>query len=169
MSLAGIGDFIHWYADVFTVVVLAGTLAIAVGLWRNDWRCDGYPVLFSAMMFLALFTLGPGYGSQYWFWIVPLILVCYRNFGGGFRRIIWISMSIVVATNIFEYAVELDLGRFLFNGSPSSSLQYLSDYFTYPSRHLIWLRLPMTLSASLLLFSGVALLMRRNPPVRGQR
>ena len=54
-----------------------------------------------------------------------------------------------------EYAVELNLGRFLFNFSPSPGLQSLSDYFTYPSLHLIWLRLAMSCAAFFMLLTGI--------------
>ena len=107
------------------------------------------------MFFLGLFTLGAGYGSQYWFWVVPLILICYANFGGGFRRMILLSMIVVTATNIFEYAVEANLGQFFIHMFPGSGAQALSDYFPYPSRHLIWLRMPMTIASFGLLISGV--------------
>jgi len=160
LSLAGYDNFLPLYAQVFTAVVLAGSVAVAIGLWRRDWRFDSDPVLFSAMLLLGLFTLGPGYGSQYWFWIMPLILVCYPNVGVGFRRVIWTCMIIVVVTNVFEYAVELNLGRFLFNLAPSPTLQSLSDYFYYPSRHLIWLRMPMTFAAFLLLVTLLFTLIR---------
>ena len=133
------------YSPCFTITVLAATVAAAMALWRRDWRHDGDPVLFSAMLLLALFTLGPGYGSQYWFWVVPLLLVCYADFGTEVGRVILISAAVVVATNIFEYAVELNLGRFLLSFLSSPRLQSLSDYFVYPSPHLIWLRMPMTL------------------------
>jgi hypothetical protein len=156
LTLVRLGSFIPVYSRIFTIAVLTVTIATAITLWRRNWRNDRDPVLFSAMMLLALFTLGPGYGSQYWFWVVPLLLVCYANFDPGFRRVIWISMAIVVATNVFEYAIELNLGRFLFNFTPSPGLQSISDYFTYPSHHLIWLRLAMSCAAFYMLLAGIS-------------
>ncbi len=161
ITLAGYHTFLPLYSEMFVVAILLGTIVVAIGLWRQNWRFDNDPVLFSAMLLLALFAVGPGYGSQYWFWIVPLILVCYPNFGVGFQRVIWICMTIVVATNLFEYAVELDLGRFLFNFFPTRTMQALGDYFPYPSEHLILLRMPMSFATFLLLSSGVLTLMRR--------
>jgi len=155
LTLVGLGNFIPIYSHIFTIAVLAVTIFTAIALWRRDWRNDADPVLFSAMMLLALFTLGPGYGSQYWFWVVPPLLVCYASFRPGFDRVIWIGLGIVVATCIFEYAVELNLGRFLFNFSPSPDLQSISDYFTYPSHHLICLRLGMSFAAFSMLFAGI--------------
>ena len=102
LTLMGRGNSIPIYSHIFTIAVLTMMIAAAIALWRRDWRHDADPVLFSAMMLLALFTLGPGYGSQYWFWVVPLLLVCYPNFSPGFKRVVWISMTIVVATNVFR-------------------------------------------------------------------
>jgi hypothetical protein len=162
MSLAGLDDLIPVYSQCFTIAVLTTTVAISIVLWRRSWRSDGDPVLFSAVFFLGLFTLGAGYGSQYWFWVVPLILVCYANAGGRFRRMILLSMIVVTATNVFEYAVEPNLGRFFVELFPSAAGQSLGDYFHYPSRHLIWLRLPMTIASFGLLFSGIKALFAAN-------
>jgi hypothetical protein len=162
LTLLGLDHFLPLYSHIFTAVVLIATVVMAVALWRRDWTHDADPVLFSAVLLLGLFTLGTGYGSQYWFWVIPLILVCYPNFGSALARMIWISMSIVVATSIFEYAVELNLGRFLYNFSPSPRLQAISDYFTYPSIHLIWLRIPMTFAAFALLATGILALKRQH-------
>lgn len=162
LTLTGLDGLMPVYTPIFTAAVLATDVVVAIALWRRDWRNDADPVLFSAMMLLGLFTLGAGYGSQYWFWVVPLLLVCYPSFGPGFRRAISIGMSIVVATNVFEYAVELNLGRFLFNFSPSPRLQSLSDYFAYPSYHLIWLRLAMSCAAFYLLLAGFTVLANCN-------
>jgi hypothetical protein len=155
LTLGGFEHFLPAYSHAFTAAVLGVTVAIAIALWRGDWRDDSDPVLFSALLLLGLFTLGPGYGSQYWWWVVPLLVVCYPNFGWGFGRVILVGMIVVVGTNVFEYAVELNLGRFLFNFSPSPGLQSISDYFTYPSRHLIWLRFPMSCAAFFILTAGV--------------
>jgi hypothetical protein len=155
ITLAGVSNFLPVYSHVFTAAVLAATVVVAIALWRHDWRHECDPVLFSAMILLGLFTLGSGYGSQYWFWVVPLLLVCYPNFRRGLKKAIWFSMAVVVATNVFEYAVEQNLGRFLFNLAPSQRLKALGDCFPYPSVDLIWLRLPMTFAAFGLLWVGV--------------
>jgi hypothetical protein len=161
MSLAGFDNLVPFYSQFFTLAVLTTTVAVSIALWRRDWRYETDPVLFSAMLLLGLFTLGAGYGSQYWFWVVPLILVCYANWGGGFRRMILLSMIVVTATNVFEYAVEPNLGRFFVEMFPSAAGQSLGEYFHYPSRHLIWLRMPMTIASFGLLFSGIKALICR--------
>jgi hypothetical protein len=164
LSLAGLDNLRPVYSQVFTAIVFLGTIVMAAALWRRSWRLAVAPVLFSAMLLLALFTIGPGYGSQYWFWFVPLILVCYANSGSGFRRVIWVCMSIVVATNVFEYAVESNLGRFLYFMFPSPGLKSLGDFLPYPSVHLNLLRLPMTLAAFVMLISGTRILINRQLP-----
>jgi hypothetical protein len=160
LSLGGGDNLRPIYSALFAAALFIATIAVAIALRQRPWRFSSGPVLFSAMLLLALFTLGPGYGSQYWFWVMPLILVCYPNFNRGFRRMIWISMGIVIATNVFEYAVESNLGRFLYFLFPSAGLQSLSDFFPYPSTHLIWLRLPMSFASLGLLLYGTGTLIR---------
>jgi Glycosyltransferase family 87 len=165
-GLIGIFSLLRWnvqpmFSHIFTTCLFFGTIVAAVAFWRRGWRLSSDPVLLSAMLLLALFTLGPGYGSQYWFWFVPLILVCYANSGRGFRRVVWICMSIVIATNVFEYAVESNLGRFLYFMFPSPGLKSLGDFFPYPSAHLNLLRLPMTFAAFAVLVSGTRTLLIR--------
>jgi len=161
LTLGGFDHVLPMYSRIFTIGVLGVTVAVAVALWRRNWRNDSDPVLFSAIFLQGLFTLGPGYGSQYWFWVVPLLLVCFPNFGVGLRRAICVGLSVVVATNVFEYAVEQNLGRYWYHFSPFARLQDLSDYFQYPSLHLIWLRIPMTLAAFFMLAFGIKTLIRR--------
>jgi hypothetical protein len=160
LTLSGLENALPIYAHLFTWATLVFTLGAAAVLWRNGWRTRSQPVVFCAMVMLALFTLGPGYGSQYWWWALPLLIICYPNVGGELRRVIVMAMVVIVVTEIFEFAVELNLGRYLYNFSPSAGLQSLSDYFAYPSRHLIWLRMPMTLAAFLVLIAGCLELLR---------
>jgi hypothetical protein len=164
-TIAGLSRYLSIYTSFFTIALLAATIAAAVALWRRDWRYDADPVLFSAMMLLALFTLGPGYGPQYWFWVVPLLLVCYPNFGPRLARTIFATLAIVVATNIFEYAVEISLGCFLYRFHPSDQLEAIGRYFDYPSIHVAWLKMPMTFAAVFLLWRGMATLSRRYSPL----
>ncbi len=161
LTITEFDQFLPVYTHFFTIALLALTVAVAIALWRRDWRHDSDPVLFSAMLLLALFTLGSGYGSQYWFWVVPLLLVCYPNFGPGFARAILVTMVIVVATNIFEYAVEISLGCFLYNFHPTDQVEAIGRYFDYPSIHVAWLRMPMTFASLVLLGWGVATLSSR--------
>jgi Glycosyltransferase family 87 len=155
LTLTGYGGELPGYSRIFTGVVLAGTAMLAVLFWHRRWRREIDPVLLANVTLLSLFVLGPGYGSQYWFWIVPLALVCYSSASASFRRVIVLSLLVVVATNIFEYAVEANLGCFFVRWFPSSGAQSLSDYFAYPSLHLIWLRLPMGFASFGLLLAGV--------------
>jgi Glycosyltransferase family 87 len=161
LTITGFNQFSPIHTRFFTIALLAVTVAVAIALWRRDWRHDSDPVLFSAMLLLALFTLGPGYGPQYWFWVVPLLLVCYSNFGPGLARIILVTLIIVAATNVFEYAFEITLGCFLYNFHPSDQMEAIGRYFDYPSIHVVWLRMPMTFAAFTLLGWGIATLSGR--------
>jgi glycosyl transferase family 87 len=161
LAIAGFNEFLPVYARFFSAALLAVTIAVAIALWRRDWRHDSDPVLFSALLLLSLFTLGSGYGPQYWFWIIPLLLVCYPNYSPGLSRVILVTLTIVAATNVFEYAFEITLGCFLYNFHPSDQLESIGRYFDYPSIHVVWLRMPMTFAAFTLLGWGIAILSGR--------
>jgi hypothetical protein len=119
-------------------------------------------VLVATLTLLSLFTLGPGYGSQYWFWVLPLMVVCYREADSKYRRWIAIFLVVVICTNIFEYAFEHNLGRFLFFWFPNWSVASVGDYFPYPSVHMILLRMPMSIASVAVIVRGMEGVFHRN-------
>ncbi|MGD0462333.1 MAG: hypothetical protein ABSB74_07570 [Tepidisphaeraceae bacterium] len=156
------------YSGIFTCVFLAGLAALAIRLWREDLPGDDDVVLLTAVILLASFVLGPGYGPQYWFWVTPLLLVCYRQYR-RLRIVLLVAAVIIVATNIFEYAVLRSLGQFWLAGHPSEGLERYSEKLLFSDPDLARLCLPMTLASLFLLAACAAVLARRMGPARSRR
>jgi hypothetical protein len=149
------------YGHLFSKILLGVALILAIFLARRDLRRDADRVLLSALLLLGTFTLGSGYGPQYWFWVMPQLLICYREFGGLFRQCLWIGYWVTIATNVFEYAVVTSLGGFLSIGLDSVPLKHLSGAILTWPRLLPLIRLPMTLGALTVLAVGVTVLCKQ--------
>jgi hypothetical protein len=162
LSLAGVSvKYLVAYSDAFARILLVFSALLAIVLMRRDLRRDADRVLLSGLILLGVFTLGSGYGQQYWFWAIPLFTICYREYGGLFRKWAWIALWVVVATNIFECAIEQWLGGFLSIGLNSARLLHLSDVLYQHPKYVAMIRLPMTACALGMLGIGIAALFRR--------
>ena len=156
--------FLNSYAAHFAKILLASTALLAAALARWNLPRQSDRVLVSALILLAVFTLGPGYGQQYWFWVIPLFLICYREYDGPFRKLLWIALWVTVATNVFECAIETWLGGFLSIGLNSQPLLHLSALlFTHP-RSIALIHLPMTLCSLTVLAAGIAAIFKNSQP-----
>jgi hypothetical protein len=160
LRLAGVPYDVAMYARVFSLSLLGGTAALALLLRRRDFKHDADLVLLSSVLLLCVFTLGTGYGSQYWFWVVPLLLICYRHYP-ILRHVLWACMVVTIASNLVEYGVEGWLGGFLVGWTHwpwVSSLNYELQFshIAVPALHL-----PMTLVACLTLFALANVLVRQ--------
>jgi hypothetical protein len=158
--LIGLDGVVHPYAHIFPTLFFVASAVLAICLWRRDLRRDDDLVLLVALLLLATFTLGTGYGSQYWFWVVPLLLIVYRQFPGPLRIILAIAAIVTVATNIFEYAFErVPLGAFWYWRFPSESLARLDHQLMYSSYLLPLVRMPMTIFSFAILIAGTKVLL----------
>jgi hypothetical protein len=162
LSLGGLpAKYLIAYSNAFAKILLGVSLLLAILLMRRDLRRDSDRVLLSALILLGVFTLGSGYGQQYWFWAIPLFTICYREFGGIFRKCLWIALWVTVATNIFECAIEQWLGGFLSIGLNSPRLLHLSDVLYAHPKYVAIIRLPMTACALTVLAVGVRVLSKQ--------
>jgi hypothetical protein len=152
---------LDWYGNIFSMALLGATLFLAAFLRRRDVEEDEDLVLLSAMALLAVFTVGPGYGGQYWFWVVPLLLICYGGYGRAFNAALWICAVVTIATNFFEYGVEWWLGGFLSGLLDPKRLRTISDQLLDSSKLEAMVRLPMSLTTLGLLVVGSGIVLRR--------
>jgi hypothetical protein len=150
-----------WYGKVFPILFLTALAILAVILCRYRFPRDGDYVLVGLLVLLTPFTFGTGYGPQYWFWVLPLYLVCCRQFGGKFRKILYTAAAIIVATNIVDYAVVPWLGELAYWLTRSPKLAQFSGSLYDGDRKLAFMHLPMTLAVFALYFVGVKTLLNR--------
>jgi hypothetical protein len=143
------------YSTAFTPVFFIALTAIAARLWRRDVREDRDLVLLAALILLGSFLLGPGYGPQYWFWVVPLFVVVFSEFK-KLRIILLIAGVVVVATNVFEYALIRSLGQFWIEWHPSAdALREYGEKLLTSDLVQAKLRWPMSLVSMLVLIGGI--------------
>jgi len=157
------------YSTAFTGIFLIGLALLALYLRRNGAPRDSDLVLLTATILLSSFALGPGYGSQYWFWVVPLLLVIYQQYK-QLRIVLSIGGVIIIATNIFEYAILRSLGQFWIKWRPSSEgLKQYGEKILFSDPDLAKLHLPMTLASLAILAAGIATLCWGRPLNFGAR
>jgi hypothetical protein len=154
LHLAGASGDILVYGKIYGIAVLVVMGVVAIAMLRLPWPTDDDLPLLAGLVFLALFTLGTGYGSQYWFWVFPMMLAAYSNQPGWFRKILVWSGAIVVLTNLFDYGFEEWLGGFIFwrfhtNAMQNFSLRLMESNWALPVIHL-----PMTLAAMTVIGAG---------------
>jgi hypothetical protein len=135
---------------------LAGLLA-----WRAGGLDPGRQALASALLLAAVPALGPGYGTQYAFWFIPLLVCCYRAFEDRlWRRSLLVFYGVGAATYLYEYGVSAAQGAFLHGLMPGSGLEALGESLSSRSRQTL-LRLPLFACYLLVLCAGVRLLVPR--------
>jgi hypothetical protein len=148
------------YSRIFTYAFLAGLVALTMRLWRKDLAGDGEVVLLATVVLLTSFLIGPGYGPQYWFWVIPLLLVCYREYR-PLRVVLLVAGVVIVGTSIFEYAVLPSLGQFWVWWYPSEGLEKYGEKIMFSDPDLARLRLGMTVTSFFLLGACAMVLTRR--------
>jgi len=165
LRLGGMNALIQPYTHIFPTLFFVLLAGLAICLWWRDLPNDDDLVLFSALLLLSTFTLGTGYGSQYWFWVIPLLIIAYRQFPGPLRIILWIAAIVTIATSVFEYAIEKKtLGGFWYWHSPSDSLDSLEQAMLQSPTLGAMVHLPMTLASLAILAVGTGVLLARSKP-----
>ncbi|MGA3068289.1 MAG: hypothetical protein ABSF29_15700 [Tepidisphaeraceae bacterium] len=158
LSLAGLHPNQFLYEKIFGLFMLCALCTLALYLIRTNWPHDRNLPLLAALIFLFVFTLGTGYGSQYWFWVFPLILIAYPRQPPWFRSLLTTAAAIIIATNLYEYAVERWLGGFWYWRNPSQQMNNLNLRLMFSPTATPLLQLPMTLAALAVLIAGLRVL-----------
>jgi hypothetical protein len=146
------------YSRGFTYVFLIALVALAFWLWRHEPARESDVVLLATLILFSMLVVGPGYAPQHWFWIAPLLIVVYQQYQ-GLRIITAIAALIIVASNVFEYAIMPVLGQFLIGWRPSTeALLRYGQKVQFSDPDCALLRLPMTLASLLIFVAGIVVL-----------
>jgi hypothetical protein len=160
-TLAGWDHILQSYSHGFSFAFLCTLVVLGLLLRIRPISREEDFVLLAAVILLSAFTLGPGYGAQYWFWVIPLFLICHARYPGKFRTLILWAGVIITTTNVFEYAVDGELGRFWFNWFQSESVMNFGDKMTDSPALQALIRLPMTIATLTLLSVAIAVIAKR--------
>ncbi len=135
-------DLIRIYVKISPWLFLAFLIAMSRYVLKRTAISRRLLVWLTLLLFLSVITFGPGYGSQYIGWIMPLLLIAYAAEDKSTQTTFTIMFGVAIATYAIEYALFPSHGAFLIKNNPSPSLQHLSATFsTLPAQTVI--RLPL--------------------------
>jgi hypothetical protein len=118
------------YALFFRYAFPIALVILAIALWRRDVVEDRGVVMLSSLLLFLPMLLGPRYGPQYWFWVVPLWVALYPGESAAYKTAFWIAMVAVIGCSLMEYAFCEDLGQFFFWWHPTGWSDRLADWFS---------------------------------------
>ena len=152
-QLTGI-DLRAGYPTAFTVALAVGVLWLGHRLWREPLPGAERLFLLVSVSFLAIVALGPGYGPQYAYWLLPSLVATYVLLDDGWRRLLLVAFVVSSVT----YAVEYGFVPWL--GASAEAIMGdanwvadVSEYLDSPQR-LTLLRIPLFCVYLLLLVAG---------------
>jgi hypothetical protein len=113
MEIAGAREPFTRYSAIYSIATALLLLALAVRLWHLKSLNETALVLSAAILLCLIPALGPGYGPQYIYWSMPLLVVSYATGMAAWRRIVLAFFGIAIVTYAVEYALVLPYGWFL--------------------------------------------------------
>ncbi len=109
MNLAAVSSA---YARVFPYLVAVSVSGLAFWAYRLPENSERLTVLIAAGEMLAIPLFGPGFGSQYVFWSIPLLAAVYYLSGDTvLRRLLLIAYGIAATTYVIDYSLSGSLGN----------------------------------------------------------
>jgi len=151
LAIAGIQDPSSMYSLIFVIVTAALMIAAGAVFYRNDFITDRTLVLSSLLLLLWVIVFGPGYGPQYGYWYLPLMLMTFFDFGRGWRTTLVCCYLVASITYIEEYGLLESHGMFLVYRGMSRSFLGI-DWSNQASQTLA--RLPLFFVLIWVLFFG---------------
>ena len=137
----GIDDLGKYFDRAFYVLGLAVMGLTWRYLWKNQSFGNRETILYIAMILLAIPVLGPGFGSQYFYWFLPFLVIAYACFPGLWRKLLIGLAVIAVITFVVQYGFNLAYG---------SNFIYFLSHATSQDNLYQWAQLakdPLSISA----------------------
>ena len=165
----GISGLLTWAIDkdvssVFETGFLVLSLTTIVWLWfrlSREQQPLGPQVLFllTALLLLAIPVLGPGYGTQYIYWCLPVLIGTYVLLDDSWRTLLRIGYVVAGATYVAEYAFSPSHGAFANHIWSGSWVAELNEAFVERETQTL-LTLPLFVVYMLVIVLGVRRLTR---------
>lgn len=157
-------------------------IAIMALTWRHLWEKHSFgnreTILYIAVVLMAIPVLGPGFGSQCFYWFLPFLVISYASFAGPWRA--WlIGFGLISAvTFIIEYGLNAAYGSsFIYWEAHVKTREDLYQALENPNNHLLiamahglgWLisgihqtmeRLPLFIAMLAIIVFGARILLR---------
>ncbi|MDP9174679.1 MAG: hypothetical protein M3O30_12550 [Planctomycetota bacterium] len=153
----GATETVDRYAHFYTMGLMVGLVVLTVVLWRFNIRRDSDLILLAALLLLSLFMLGPGYGPQYWFWVVPLFVSLYLFQSRAYRRLLLWAGIILLVTTLLELTLHPVYGAFIYPWTEKNKIIGVLNWFN-DVRNLSLMNVPMFIAALLVTAVGISVL-----------
>jgi hypothetical protein len=163
LRLAGAQGAERLYTSVgFPLMLSAWFIFGTRALIRRNSEAPGL-ILLVASTLLAIPTIGPGYGPQYAYWWMPVLLCTYPLFDREWRVVLALFFAIAVTTYVIEYAFFASQGAYLESVLPGSHfVAHAVSGFT-SARWQTLARLPLFLSSLIVLSAAAQRLLGPEP------
>lgn len=159
LHLARLEGVVRIYPIIFVSLILLAWAAVSIALWKRPILPPRDQVLLGALLLLSTFIFGPSYAHQYWFWIVPLLLVCYREFPGGLRAALLVLGIVLSAAFIFDYLTYWSFGGLLYH---RDYWVRFSARIQHSPSDLALVRLPVSLTSFAAIAAGLVVWVRND-------
>src|SRR5262249_8933036 len=103
----------HVYSAIFLFLSLGLGGVLGLIFYRASFVNGRVFSLCSLLLLLWVATFGPGYGPQYGYWYLPLMLISFLDFGKLWRRTLLSCYLIGLVTYVEEYGLLRSHGMFL--------------------------------------------------------
>ena len=136
----GLDNFAGCFDCAFYILGIGVMVLTCRYLWEHNALGNRETILYIALVFLAIPGLGPGFGSQYYYWFLPFFVISYALYGGLWRKLL-IGFAIISAINfIIEYGLNPAYGfNFLYLLSHAHNAHEL-DQWTMTTKNSFCLR-----------------------------
>jgi len=157
LDAAQLRSLANWYTQGSPWLFAGGLLILSRFLLKRPRLLPAELVLLGALLLVAVVVFGPGYGPQYGWWYLPLLVASWAFWPGRWRAALLALALVAAVTYVEEYALLPSHGMLLIRmGWGGEWLRRSRDWWTPPMQSLI--RLPLFLTYIMLFYVGVACL-----------
>jgi hypothetical protein len=132
-------------------------LALSSLLWFTARLTGAQLVLTTALLLMAVVVFGPGYGPQYIFWYMPVLVASYPLYGKSWRVGLLVFYLIAAFTYVFEYSLFPSHGMLLLRLGLGQPWPARASAWSTPEMQTLF-RLPLFLSYLGVFSLGVSVL-----------
>lgn len=116
---------------VFEIVFGAAWLSLGLWLLWKDTLDKRQIVTIAAVILVAIPALGPGYGPQYAYWFLPLLILMFGWENNQTKIFLWIFFGAAVLTYTIEYGLDFpNFGAFFLSLVQTQKLLQLSQHLS---------------------------------------
>ena len=157
LDVANLQSLAAWYTRASSWLFALGLCLLSVLLVRRERLLPAQLVLLAALLLMAVVIFGPGYGPQYAFWYLPLLVASWAFWHGRWRAALLVLAVVGAVTYVVEYGLFQSHGMlFLRMGLAGPWVERSKDFGAPAAQSLF--RLPLFVAYLIVFVSGVGVL-----------